>query len=216
MTIGLPFRIQDLSTSDWDQSVALSYHWLDGAGNVVVWDGARTPLSGMKAGEVREITASVTGPALAGSYVLRWDIVKEGVAWFSSQDVQMPQSATLVAVPAYGALYAPASATISGPPGATVALPLLITNTGSLAWDPARGFAFAYHVTDASGTVVWNGQRTGLAASLAPDRAAIVNAAIVLPATKGTYTVQLDLVQEGVTWFSGQGVPTAAVTLAVQ
>ncbi len=216
MTSSVAFRIQDLSTSDWDSTVALSYHWIDASGNMVVWDGARAPLAGMKPDEVRDITASVVGPSAPGTYTLRWDIVKEGVAWFSAQGVQMPESVVQVLVPAYGALYAPATTTLAGAVGATLAVPITVTNTGSLTWDPAAQFAFAYHVTNASGTVVWNGLRTGLAAAVAPGRSETLNAGIVLPATAGTYTVRLELVQEGVTWFSDQGVPTAVVTLVVR
>ena len=45
---------------------------------------------------------------------------------------------------------------------------------------------------------------------------ALVAAIVKAPATPGTYTITFDLVQEGVTWFSGQGVTGGSATLNVQ
>jgi hypothetical protein len=39
---------------------------------------------------------------------------------------------------------------------------------------------------------------------------------VTAPVQPGVYSVQFDLVQEGVTWFSGQSVPVAGVTLTAQ
>jgi len=37
-----------------------------------------------------------------------------------------------------------------------------------------------------------------------------------MPPIAGTFTIRWDLVQEGVTWFSGANVPTGNATLTVQ
>ena len=42
-----------------------------------------------------------------------------------------------------------------------------------------------------------------------------VNARIAAPATSGAYTLVLDLVEEGKTWFTEQGVPPARVPVRV-
>ncbi len=142
--------------------------------------------------------------------------MKEGVAWFSGQGVQMPQSAVQIAVPAYGAIYTPQLPALASAGGSAVTIPVALMNTGSLTWDPALKFALAYHVSNAAGTVVWNGARTQLAGQIAPGQTVTVNAQVTVPAQPGVYTVQFDLVQEGVTWFSGQAVPMAGVTLTAQ
>ena len=216
MTTAVPVRIQDLSGSDWDASVNLSYHWVDATGRVVVWDGLRTPLAGMRAGEVRDIVAQVAGPSAPGTYTLRWDVVKEGVAWFSGTGVLMPSGAVVVTVPAYGAIYTPQIPALAAAAGSAITIPVAVMNTGSLVWDPAQKFALAYHVSTAAGTVVWNGARTQLAAPVASGQTVLVNAQVTVPAQPGVYTVSIDLVQEGVTWFSGQAVPVAGVTLTAQ
>src|SRR4029077_19589676 len=208
ITTSVPVRIQDLSGSDWDSTVNLSYHWIDASGRAVVWDGLRTPLAGMRAGDVRDVVASVAGPSAPGTYTLRWDVVKEGVAWFSGQGVQMPYGSAVAVVPAYGALYTAHLPALAAAAGSAVTIPIAVMNTGSLTWDPAKQFALAYHVANASGAItLWNGPRTQLGGPVVPGQTVIVNAQVTVPAQPGVYSVQFDLVQEGVTWFSGQSVP---------
>ena len=161
--------------------------------------------------------SAFAGPSAPGTYTLKWDVVKEGVAWFSGQGVQMPASSVVVVVPSYGALYTPQLPALAAAAGAAVTIPVAILNSGSLAWDPALKFAVAYHVsTGGTGVITWNGARTQLAAPVAPGQTVMVNAQVMVPAQPGVYVVQIDLVQEGVTWFSGQSVPMAGVTLTAQ
>jgi hypothetical protein len=216
MTTSVPVRIQNLSGSDWDGTVNLSYHWIDAGGRAVVWDGVRTSLAGMRAGEVRDVVAKVGGLSAVGTYTLRWDVVKEGAAWFSGQGVQMPAAAVGVVVPSYGALYTPQIPALAAAAGGAVTIPIAVMNTGSLTWDPAQQFALAYHVTSTAGTVVWNGARTQLSGPVVPGQTLMVNAQVTVPAQPGVYSVTFDLVQEGVTWFSGRSVPVAGVTLTAQ
>ena len=64
--------------------VRLAYHWYDTAGERVIWDGLRTPLPrDVRAGETITLDALVIAPPKAGDYVFEWDLVDEGVEWFS-------------------------------------------------------------------------------------------------------------------------------------
>ena len=68
---------------------ALSYHIYDNFGSPVIWDGAR----GRLPSSVPPITSvtvpiSVALPSGTGTYRLEWDMVQEGVAWFSQLGVQ--------------------------------------------------------------------------------------------------------------------------------
>jgi len=79
----------------------LSYHWYKtntvGAGAAlpalaVVWDGLRTNLPGPlgpNQTNISPLNASVQAPSIAGTYVLKWDMVQEGFpgTWFSQQKV---------------------------------------------------------------------------------------------------------------------------------
>ncbi len=70
--------------------VRLSYHWLDGARpgtTTVTWDGNRAVLSGdvAQSAAVTGLTIAVDAPGTAGAYCLVYDLVREGVTWFSWQ-----------------------------------------------------------------------------------------------------------------------------------
>ncbi|MBI3522194.1 MAG: N-acetylmuramoyl-L-alanine amidase [Chloroflexi bacterium] len=214
MTSAVTMRVQNLSNFDFDGTVNLSYHWYDASGRAAVWDGKRTSLGGLRIGEVRQLTASVAGPPAPGAWTLRWDIVREGVSWFSDQGMQLPAVAIDVAVPQYGALYeVPASA--AGPSGTVLQIPVTVTNTGSLQWQGGL-FNLSYHLIAADGTVVaWDGLRSALPGIVAPGQSVALNALVRAPLS-GVYTVRFDLVQEGVSWFSGKDVPIGVAILTSQ
>ncbi|HEV8537142.1 MAG TPA: N-acetylmuramoyl-L-alanine amidase [Candidatus Limnocylindria bacterium] len=214
LTITVPLRIQNLSNFDFGSSINLSYHWYDSTGKVVVWDGLRTPLAGMRRTELHNVIATVAVPAQPGTYTLRYDIVHEGVTWFSAAGMQTPAETVIVVVPQLSALYTVPSM-FSGVANGTVAVPVTLVNAGTATWQPGS-FNLAYHLYTANGAVlVWDGARTGLAAPVAPGQTVTVNATVRVPALSGTFSIAFDLVQEGVAWFSGQGVPVGSATLQV-
>jgi len=228
--------VQNLGQTTWDTTINLSYHWLDAGGRVLVWEGLRTSLAGIAPGALRDVGAQVTAPPAAGTYTLAWDVVREGHAWFSGEGVQMPRGAVSVAAAAaappaapatppaappvtgsYGATYAPLLQSVAAAPGATVTVGVILVNASSFAWQPGTINASYHLASSTSGaTVVWDGVRTALAAPVAANALATVQVAVKAPATTGTYLVRLDLVHEGVAWFSDQGVPIGSVTLIVQ
>jgi len=212
----VPLRVQNLSNFDWGANVNLSYHWYDASGKVVAWDGLRTSLSGIAVNQVASVQAQVAAPAQPGTYTLRYDIVQEGVAWFSGQGMQMPSVAITVAVPQLGALYAPTSTQVTGGVGATINVPVTVWNVGTMTWTPGQ-VNLSYHITSPSGAVVvWDGARTVLTATVGPNQTQTLQALVGVPQTAGSYTVSFDLVQEGVSWFSDQDVSTQGVTLSAQ
>jgi hypothetical protein len=215
VTTTVPVKVFNLSNFDWGSDVNLSYHWYDAAGTMLVWDGLRTTLAGMKVGEVRIVQMNVTAPSTIGSYALRPDIVREGVTWFSDRGMMLPSRAITLAVPMYGATY-------QTPPnfGAAVntitTVAVTLTNNGSLTWQPGT-VNLSYHLYAASGNVyVWDGLRTALPTAVPGGSSVTVNAIVKAPTVPGAYTVGFDLVQEGVTWFSTRNVSTGSSTLQAQ
>jgi SAM-dependent methyltransferase len=70
--------------SHTERPVFVSYHWLDSKGQIVEFDGERTPLPRpIGAGETVEVSISIRTPSAAGRYRLAIDLVQEGVTWFS-------------------------------------------------------------------------------------------------------------------------------------
>jgi hypothetical protein len=85
-----------------------------------------------------------------------------------------------------------------------------------MTWQPGA-FNASYHLYVPNGPIfVWDGVRTALPAAVAPGQTVTLNVIVKMPAAPGTYLLRFDLVQEGVAWFSGQGVPMGSATLQVQ
>jgi SpoIID/LytB domain protein len=78
--------------------VRLGYHWLDGSGKAVVWDGARIGLpDDVAPGRELSFSLNVRAPDHEGDYVLVWDMVQDGgIGWFSGHAV--PAKSEIVAV----------------------------------------------------------------------------------------------------------------------
>ena len=92
---GQPFGVRARLVNESDEVwggdgaavVKLSYHWLDPAGEVVVFDGVRTDLPlPLGPGEVADVLVEVVAPEAPGEYVLELDPVLEHVAWFSAKN----------------------------------------------------------------------------------------------------------------------------------
>ncbi len=194
--------------------VNLAYHWYDGSGAVVVWDGARTPLGAVvPPGGSAAANATLIAPAKPGPYQLRLALVREGQAWFPPGP-----AAPVTLVPAYQATIGAVA-----PPAMLVAtaytVSVTLTNTGTAAWSAggANPVRVAYHWHDTSGnTVVWDGARTGLGADVAAGASVAVAAQITAPPLSGRYRLTVDLVREGVGWFESMGSSPSRTSIAVQ
>lgn len=86
----LRIAISNHTTSTWENSestpINACYHWLDEHGDIVHFDGVRTPLPGaVEPGESLEIDLYVIPPSQAGRYQLQLTLVHEGVCWFEEQ-----------------------------------------------------------------------------------------------------------------------------------
>ena len=147
-------------------------------------------------------------------------MVKELVTWFSWQGAAT-QSATVTVTPygvAWGANTLPSTMSANG----TATVIASFTNAGSATWNAAgtNPVRFAYHwrngACPGTSSAVFDGVRTALAADVAPGGAVTnLSATVAAPAAAGTYCLQYDLVQEGVTWFSWQGVAVQQATVTV-
>ena len=83
-------QVKNTGKSSWvaggSNPVHLAYHWVDSSGKTVIFDGARTNLSANVPvnGQIT-LNAEVWAPDQAGNYTLQWDMVHEGVTWFSER-----------------------------------------------------------------------------------------------------------------------------------
>lgn len=219
----LSVTLTNTGTRSWPagglQPVRLAYHWVRPDGSIAVWDGTRAPAfaSDVQPGQTVMVQLPVTGPADLGPYTLRLDLVQEGVTWFSAEGVP-PRDIASVVSSGYAASYAPSAMTAALLPGERTSLSVGVRNDGALAWvaGGATPVHLAAHVVDAAGnSVIWDGARTTFAADVAPGVNAPYLVAVEAPRAAGAYRARVDLVREGVAWFSGLGVAPADVPFSV-
>ena len=224
-TVGVPgtleVRLTNTGTVAWPATgptpVRLSYHWLNAAGVVVVWDGQRTVLPrDVAPGDTVTVGLAYAPPLVTGAHTLRIDLVHEGVSWFSGLGVT-PRDVVIPVGNGYAATYA-VSVPPSVLPGGRLRVPITVRNTGTLTWRPtgANPVRLAAHLADAQGnTVLWDGERTAFTADVPPGGSVTTELIVRAPLASGAYRVRADLVQEGIAWFSTSGVATGDTFLAV-
>jgi hypothetical protein len=89
---GARVEIENAGTATWHGDVSCSYHWLDGLGNPIVWDGIRTPLPRHVAPEERvTLRIAVRAPIPPASYRFALDLVAEHRAWFGELGPDGPE-----------------------------------------------------------------------------------------------------------------------------
>ncbi len=216
-SLTVPVTLTNTGSLTWDANspFRLSYHWYQGS-TLVTWDGVRTTLpTAVPPGGSITLQAAVNAPTKAGSYTLKWDLVREFVTWFSPQGVAMKAVAVTVGpgAPPYGVTYQASAFSLKA--GATVTVPVTLTNTGSLTWDGNSLFRLGYHWYQGPTLVTWEGVRTTLPSTVPPGGSITVQAVVTAPDTPGTYSLRWDLLRQTVAWFSQQGVATGNVTITV-
>ena len=98
------FELKNEGSSTWSavgpNPVHLAYHWFTPNGNLAgCWDTFRASLPNdvLPGSEVNLTNVPLKSPATPGQYVLRWDLVEEGVTWFSKEGATPLEMAVEVA-----------------------------------------------------------------------------------------------------------------------
>ena len=109
----------------------------------------------------------------------------------------------------YGASYA-APGTLTLRPDSVTDVPVTLSNRGRLTWQSTQApvFALSYHwlSIDTEDVVIYDGLRTAFASAVEPGEDVTVQARVRAPGYPGTYLLVWDIVQEGRTWLSLEGV----------
>jgi hypothetical protein len=220
-THSLNVPLTNIGTAAWNaggaQPVRLAYHWRDGAGRLLVWDGIRTALpSDVQPGASLTIPARIIAPEVGGSVHLTIDLVREGVAWFQYLGGTPVGFFTTIEGARWSGRYdAPTSA--SARAGETKTMTVTVMNTGNVTWNATgpNPVMVSYHLFDADGRLVsWDGIRTPLGSDLAVQQTRTLTLTFIAPAT-GQYSLNTEAVREGIAWFSAYGPPPAATALTV-
>ncbi|MCB0046112.1 MAG: N-acetylmuramoyl-L-alanine amidase [Caldilineaceae bacterium] len=105
--------------------------------------------------------------------------------------------------------------------GSTITVPLTLRNAGALPWRTGSGnpVRLGYHYYRGRKQLPMPEHldvRTDFAHDVPPGATVSLVARIALPAAPGNYTLELDLIQEGVGWFKQQGSPVLTRWLTVE
>jgi SAM-dependent methyltransferase len=105
-------------------------------------------------------------------------------------------------------------------PGTALLATVGFRNKSWRSWDsrdPAAPVFLSYHWLDADGAIaIDDGVRTPLPRAVAPGAACEMTCRIETPPRAGRYTLAVDLVEEGITWFSRAGAPVLKVDFRVR
>jgi hypothetical protein len=108
----------------------------------------------------------------------------------------------------YGATYDASAMPSSMNPGITTKVTIKVTNGSNQNWGAGSSFHLSYHWAQGGNVQIFDGERTFLPADVAPCQTAVLSANVKTPPGGGAWQIQWDMVNEGVSWFSVQGVPT--------
>jgi subtilisin family serine protease len=208
--------------------VSLAYHWRRGpcpGTSIAIWNGTHVALpNDVGQGQsIANLAATVTAPSAAGNYCLQYDLIHEGITWFSWEGAPLLKRTVSITSPAYvvdwGAHTTPATMAAGSQNPVTVTF----TNDGSMTWlaSGANRVILSYHwrrgACPGTSSAVWSGQQGALASDVATGETATdVAISVKAPSSAGTYCLQYDLLQNGVTWFSWMGAQMLNATVDVQ
>ena len=108
----------------------------------------------------------------------------------------------------------PRLSTVSATRGQAFTIPVRVVNrtTVDFGWD----IGLSYHLFASDGEVVrFENPRSPFNPVLSPGAEQQINIGVVAPDVEGAYTLELDMVWEGVAWFKDKGNRTSTVTLTV-
>ena len=150
---------------------------------------------------------------------IRQNIVAAQSGRFANSPARLPGEAMQILPPAaYRAtLTAPAQMTVA--PGEVRVLQVQVANCSACAWQPTEvsGVFLANRWLDPGGRVQrYIDGRAPLVRSVSPGTAVAVELAVQAPVETGSWLLELDLVDEGVTWFKDQGSATCCVRVDVR
>jgi hypothetical protein len=97
-----PVTVRNTGAATWQPggSFGLAAHWRRADGSEVIWEGPRTapPVAAPSGGRVT-FDAVVEMPPAPGPWLLQWDMVEEGVCWFSQVQLTPPRETVVVVLP---------------------------------------------------------------------------------------------------------------------
>ncbi len=105
--------------------------------------------------------------------------------------------------------------------GETITVPITLKNTGALTWSWGGGnpFRIGYHYYRNRSRLTIPPQfdlRTDIPEDILPDETVTIEVRVALPEEAGNFTLEFDMVHEGITWFKEQNSPVLTRWITVE
>ena len=101
----------------------------------------------------------------------------------------------------------------------TIRVPVQVVNRSSVPFETGAGdapFGLSYHLMSSDGRDLrFDNIRSYFQSPIAPGEDRIVEMALEVPETEGSYQVEVDIVWEGMTWLKGRGLDAPRIRLTV-
>jgi Methyltransferase domain len=108
----------------------------------------------------------------------------------------------------------PGMVALSATRGQALTIPVRVVNRTSV--DFGWSIGLSYHVFSSDGRLVrWDNPRSHFYPVLSPGAEQQVNLGVIAPEAEGAYTLELDMVWEGIAWFKDKGNRTSTIALTV-
>jgi uncharacterized protein YcfL len=226
-------KVKNIGSRTWFKSgenpVHLGYHWYDEQGvevPVAPYPGNFEMDADTPPGKSATFEGAVLrSPPSEGTHTLRWDLVHEGITWFSAKGAETRDQTVTVAIPLPDLAVKWASVfeiPSSLEPNETTSGAITVQNSGALVWNatgenPVRLSLQWYDPLGNQVLVTPNPADIPLAQDVPPGgTATFENIVVRAPIPQGKYTLAFDLVKEGVTWFSATGSRPYDLPIAVK
>ncbi|MHB1335411.1 MAG: LCP family glycopolymer transferase [Candidatus Humimicrobiaceae bacterium] len=227
MTYNISVTVKNTGAIRWENGgsspVFLGYHWINfDTKEMVVFDGRRSvlPQAAVNPGEEVTFEMKINSPPSKGKYILQIDLVKEGITWFSYQGVPPLEKYCTLDV-SYSAQYDDGATTpLYLEPGQEFSSQIMVKNTGYILWEHYKkegriDLGTHWVNRDTGEVVLWDGVRGLLPVDVSHNEQATVDMKLNAPQKPGRYILQYDMVHEGKTWFSEQGVIPLEININV-
>ena len=216
--------VKNIGSATWlakgSNPVRLGYRWYNAQGievQVPSYAGNFAMLRNVASGEIASFeNVELAAPQTPGIYILKWDLVHEGITWLSAhggvtQDAQInisppPPIPPSSSRPRWQVKFLAHDTPVSERAGQTIVVNLHVKNTGTKTWPQGDNSPvhIGYKWFDAVGQQQLDveDRRTALPSDVAPDQNIALGAILVAPKKPGDYNLRWDLVAEGITWFA--------------
>lgn len=195
-------------------NIYCAYRIYDLNGNIVL-EGKHLPLKEVKKRKSVDMELEIEAPLFKGEYIIKIDLVEEGVTWFYEKGKENGCEVSLNVQNSYETNILAeiwCNPNLVQHTGNVCYIPITVLNQGTTPIKNSGQTAFfiSYHIKTTDGKILlYDGVRTALSETILPNESLEAVCKIdfsnyLLP--KGTYLVEVELLQEGITWGSSIGI----------